>query len=99
MKELEDFLNREGPKYLVLLETIHKADQLMYERWPSPGSFIVNGSLYVALNLEPSTIPEVISYIESTGLNTELEFTDIAGCVYLLSHAQVLNLVNTTEPI
>lgn len=90
---LEEFLAQSGPKYAVLRKGNHEAEPMASERWPSPGTFTLDDVEYVAINLEPLTVPEVVAYVEAHGSGVEFEFTVGSGLVSLLSHAQVLQLL------
>lgn len=90
---LEEFLAQSGPKYAVLRKDHHEAEPMASERWPSPGTFALDDVEYVAINLEPLTVPEVVAYVEAQGSGVEFEFTVGTGLVSLLSHAQVLQLL------
>ena len=90
---LEQFLSLAGPKYAVLRKAHHEAEQVASERWPTPGTFMVDGVEFAAINLEPYTVLEIVGYIESQGSWVEFEFTQGSGLVSLLTHEQVLQLI------
>ena len=91
---LEQFLGLAGPKYAVLRKDHHEDEPMASERWPTPGTFMVDGVEFVAINIEPYTVPEIVGYIESQGSGVEFEFTQGSGLVSMLTHEQVLQLVN-----
>lgn len=95
---LEEFLAQSGPKYAVLRKDHHEAEPVASERWTAPGTFMVGGIEFVAINLEPYTVPEIVAYIESQGSGVEFEFTVGSGLVSLLSHGQVMQLI-ASQPV
>jgi len=92
----DEFLLLEGPKYVVISKEAHQAQSVAFNLAPEPGCFTFNGIEYVAINIEPIALLELINYIqENAGI--EFEFTQGSGLVSLLTHEQVIALVRTDE--
>jgi hypothetical protein len=90
---LETYLALSGPKYVVISKEAHLTQPVAYELAPEPGGFIYNNIEYVAINVEPVSLPDLVAYIQQQA-GIEFEFTQGSGLVSLLTHEQVLQLVN-----
>jgi len=90
---LETYLSLSGPKYVVITKAAHAAEPVASQLAPEPGTFTYNGVEYVAINVEPLALPELVAYIQQQA-GIEFEFTQGSGLVSLLTHEQVLQLVN-----
>lgn len=89
---LETYLSLSGPKYVVISKAAHLAEPVAHGLAPEPGGFIYNNIEYVAINVEPVALPDLIAYIEQQA-GIEFEFTQGSGLVSLLTHEQVLQLI------
>lgn len=93
---LKDFMAIEGLKYIVISKEAHIAHPVAFELASEPGTFKYNGVEYVAINVDPIALPELVAYIlENAGI--EYEFTQGNGLVSLLTHTQVLGLIANGE--
>jgi len=89
---LEIYLALAGPKYVVISKTAHAEQEVAHQLAPEPGSFVYNGIEYVAINVEPMALPELVTYIQQQA-GIEFEFTQGSGLVSLLTQQQVLDLI------
>lgn len=96
MKELENFLAQSLAKYVVVTSAVHQADELLFAVAPEPRLFILDGLAYVAINVEPSYVPELLDHL-STFLTVGYEFVAGEGYASLLNQTQVLALLAQEE--
>jgi hypothetical protein len=89
---LDEYLAISGPKYVVISRDAFAAQEVAQQLAPEPGSFVFNQVEYVAINVEPVALPDLVAYIEQQQAGIEFEFTQGSGLVSLLTHAQVLDL-------
>jgi hypothetical protein len=89
---LETYLALAGPKYVVISKTAHAEQEVAQKLAPEPGSFVYNGTEYVAINVEPMALPDLVTYIQQQA-GIEFEFTQGSGLVSLLTQEQVLALI------
>lgn len=93
---LDEYIAASGPKYVVITKAAHAVEPVASELAPEPGTFTFNGVEYVAINVEPLALPDLVAYIQQQA-GIEFEFTQGSGLVSLLTHEQVLALVAQGE--
>lgn len=93
---LEDFLAQSGPKYVVISRDSFAAQEAAQQLAPEPGSFVFNQVEYVAINVEPVALLDLVAYIQQQA-SIEFGFTQGNGLVSLLTHTQVLGLIADGE--
>lgn len=96
MKELENFLAQSLAKYVVVTSAVHQADESLLSIAPEPRLFVLDGVAYVAINVEPSFVPELVEHL-STYLTVGYEFVAGGGHASLLNQTQVLALLAQEE--
>lgn len=94
---LENYLATPGPKYSVITEETWAADSVAQGIASQPRTFKLHGINYVILNVEPSSIQQLTSYMEAMGTGYEFEYVQGTGKAKLLTHAQALELLAQEE--
>jgi len=83
--------------YAVITKASYEADQIAQSISQSPRVFDYHGVEMVILSIEPSQLPNLITYAEQVGNGVEYELTIGSGKVTLLNHAQSLALMPADE--
>jgi hypothetical protein len=93
---LEQFLSISGPKYIIVASVVHESDELSKSIAPEPRKFTLDGTEFVAINVEPLYIPELAEYIQRQA-GIEFEFVRETGNASFLTHSQVIELLKGEE--
>lgn len=95
---LQEFIVSPVAKYAVI-------SALAYYNFPvaanlaiAPRMFTTDSMTYVIISLKDTEIPMLVGYIRTIGFDVEFEFTEGTGRVTLLTHTQVLELLELYDP-
>lgn len=92
---LEQYLQSTESKYAVIRADSYEQDAVAQSISQSPRRFMFGEVEMVVLSLEPLTVPELIAYAEQAANGVEFELTIGSGKVTLLTHSQVLALLDS----
>lgn len=94
---LQEYIATNQSKYAVIGADAYDADPVAQSISPSPRRFTIESTEYVILSLDPSSIANLVGYIQMSGSDVEYEFIKGSGKVSLLTHEQALTLLNSIE--
>lgn len=90
---LESYIATNQSKYAVIGGANYDADPMAQSISSSPRRFILDGTEYVILSLDPASIAGLVEYIQLTGADVEYAFVKGSGKASLLTHAQAIELM------
>jgi len=96
---LNEYLAETQSKYAVIGSANYDMDPVAQSISDSPRRFVLGGTEYVILSLDPAAVPLLVGYIEQSGAAVEFEFIQGSGKVSLLQHQQALDLLATLEQV
>lgn len=95
---LQEFIVAPVAKYAVVSALAYYNFPVATNLAQGPRIFNTNITAYAILSLRDEEIPMLVAYVKTIGFDIEWEFTEGSNKVTLLTHPQVLELLNIWEP-